>query len=133
LVQSLSLITIETAEKEDLNELDITELFSLAAKGQIPRKVFIFGKIRYSSTPRLHFFNSTRIFSEHPLNNIPFRCKFCDTTLHACFPTFTGLSKHLMNHNEFNLKWLHFNEKSKKKAASLLDSNIYDLIRYIIS
>ena len=38
-----------------------------------------------------------------------------------------------MIHNEFNLKWLHSNEKSKKKAASLLDSNIYDLIRYIFS
>ena len=55
LAQSLSLITIETAEKEDLNELDITELFTLAAKGEFPRKVFIFDKLRYSSTPRLNF------------------------------------------------------------------------------
>ena len=39
-----------------------------------------------------------------------------------------------MIHNELaSFQWLHSNEKSKKKAASLLDCNIYDLIRYIFS
>ena len=53
--------------------------------------------------------------------------------MHARFPFFTGLSKHLNTHNHFNLKWVYFNEKKKKKEATILDSNIFDLVRYIIS
>ena len=124
---------MRSSEHENLDEYEIGKLFALAAKGEFPRKTFIFGKKRYLSTSRLHFFSSIRIFSERPTTNIQFKCKFCNLILHACFPIFTGLSKHLLTHNEFNLNWIHYNEKSKKKANAILDNNIYDLIRYIIS
>jgi len=55
----------------------IENLLKLAEKNQFPKKEFTFGNKISTFTPKLHFFECETVFTQRPVENIKFKCKFC--------------------------------------------------------
>jgi hypothetical protein len=116
-------VSLNQHESEDLEEFDLNQLYVMAAKGEFPKKTFIFNGIKNKFTQMLHFFLSKRIFGKRPDQPVEFKCKICDSILNATFPHFTNLNNHLKIHGSWNRKWLaFFKEKFKKSVKAILDT-----------
>ena len=101
--QSLANSTQMTATNEfDFSELSLDELFALAEKGEFPSKMFEISNKKKFYTQIMHFFNSIRVFGEHPKQKrIKFDCKICSVTLVSPLKDKSDLYKHLKLHDNF--------------------------------
>ena len=122
------------SEKEKLAEMSVEEILNLALKNFFPKKLFIIKNARKYYRPRLHFFTSLRIFIEKPKEHVKFECKICKIIIQATFPAFNNLNNHLKVHEQFRTNWLsYFNKANNNGKSAILDDNIYDLVRFVIS
>jgi hypothetical protein len=136
LTKSFSSFSMDSSDTNDFSEHSVHTLYEMAKKGEFPNKSFEFNKLEKQYTPRLHFFNSQRKFSQRPVSHINFTCKLCDRNLQATFPEFNNLNNHLKTHSEFRDKWLSYFDEfnpQKSKCTILLDDNTYNLVRFVVS
>ena len=124
-------------EKDDLSEINLNELYKLAIERKFPKKLFIFNDTKRRYSPRLHFYDSIRVFScdvkEAQKKLVKFICKICNRAQHAYFGSIQNLNSHLKSHTEFKNNWLDHFEAQTVKGTKLIDDNTFELVRAVIS
>ena len=131
--QDLIIPTSDNSTQDQFLELSLVEIMDDAKKGSFPKKTFfIDGKIK-SYSQRLQFFKSERKLNKIASSNpIEFHCKFCNASLKATIPSFTNLTKHLRQHQDFN-KWLDLFKKFYDIKPTCITKDEYDFVLYIVS
>ncbi len=97
------------------------------------KKVFLIKNEVKNYSNRLHWFSSSRIFTDiDPFQEkVAFACKICKVTIQCRFPHFTNLSHHLAldDHGQFR-KWKSLQPKIGGTAIS---DEVFALIKFLVS
>ena len=101
-------------------ELDLNEVYELAAKNEFPQKEFIVKNKLVFYSAMLHFYRSIRIFKQTPdeQEKLDYKCKICQDVLVSPFKDKSNLYKHLRYHEDYK-KWKTLYDQCKKKELSL--------------
>lgn len=120
-------------QSSSLEDFTVEQLIEFSKTNSYPKKEFLISNTIRKFTVILHFFDSTRIFSNKPEDKLEFTCKICTKSYLAKLGETTNLNKHLNKHSELN-EWMKsydvFNNGSKK--AKITDED-FKIIEFIIS
>jgi len=114
-------------------EYSIDEILNISVNGSLGKKVFLIKNEVKKYSNRLHWFSSSRIFTDiDPFQEkVAFACKICKVTIQCRFPHFTNLSHHLAldDHGQFR-KWKSLQPKIGGTAIS---DEVFALIKFLVS